>query len=263
MQEAVYQCAGEQLIPRPAASSVWGKELQHGGPPAALLARAVELSNTDQEMQVCRLTVDLMRPVPMQPLTPTVTTVRAGRRLLLLSAALLADGEEVCRATALLLRRSELEGPRGGAFTMPPGPDEVQAASLVRDAPRHFTRMPGFHTTIELRRVPPRDESGTGSAWLRLSLPLVEGEEITPLQRVAALADFLPAATGMGGQRGPGYINADSTIYLHRLPVGEWIGMTGEYQTEPSGIGLARVTLFDTTGPVGAAAQTRLLNERR
>lgn len=114
-----------------------------------------------------------------------------------------------------------------------------------------------------MRQVQPPDESSTGSAWLRLTLPLVQGEAVSLLQRVAVLADFLPAVTGLGRQRGPGYINADSTVYLHRLPVGEWIGMSGEYQTEPSGIGIARVALFDTTGPVGAAAQTRLVNQRR
>ena len=58
-------------------------------------------------MRVARLTVDLMRPVPVAPLTIETELLREGRKIQLVSVRLLAAGTEVVRATVLRVRRLE------------------------------------------------------------------------------------------------------------------------------------------------------------
>ncbi len=55
-------------------------------------------------MRIARLTVDLMRPVPVAPLTIETEIVREGRKIQLVNARLLAGGNEVVRASALRIR---------------------------------------------------------------------------------------------------------------------------------------------------------------
>lgn len=266
MEDAIYRPDGDTLVSTPAAGSPWGAGLQHGGPPAGLLARTVERFAHDPGMLVSRLTVDLLRPVPASALTPVARTVRAGRRLHLVEASLLADGQEVCRATALLLRQSEgPAGPGGGGFTVPAPPDGLEPSTLSRGLRSGGVSHPGFHTTVEVRWVQMPEGEQPGIAWFRLPLPLVAGEPWTPLQRVAATADFINVLSGVGQswQEGVGLINADSSIYLHRLPVGEWVGMQSVRAVEPYGLGVARAIIFDERGPVGAGMQAVLANRRQ
>jgi len=57
------------FVPTPSTAGPWGPESQHGGPPAALLTRAVEsLPRPDGERVVGRLTMELLGPVPVGPL---------------------------------------------------------------------------------------------------------------------------------------------------------------------------------------------------
>ena len=66
---------------------------------------------------------------------------------------------------------------------------------------------------------------GPGSAWLRLNVPIVAGEDPTPAQRVAAAADF---ASGVGNPLDvteAAAINADLTVAMHRHLKGDWVGL--------------------------------------
>jgi len=53
------------------------------------------------------------------------------------------------------------------------------------------------------------------------------------------------------------FVNADLTIALHRLPVGEWTCLDAA-----TTVGLTRARLWDTTGLVGRSLQTLLLEPR-
>ena len=66
----------------------WSPDAQHGGAPAALLARAVEAVAADQPMQVARMTVELVRPVPLTPLRVTTSIERPGRKIQLVAASI-------------------------------------------------------------------------------------------------------------------------------------------------------------------------------
>src|SRR6202011_2043700 len=51
------------------------------GPVAALVTRAAELSAGDDGLQLARLTLELLRPVPLGPLRTKTTLARPGRRV--------------------------------------------------------------------------------------------------------------------------------------------------------------------------------------
>jgi acyl-coenzyme A thioesterase PaaI-like protein len=68
------------------------------------LARAIEGLIEDPAVVVARLTVDLFRPVPSEPLAVEARVLRPGKRLQMAEATLLAAGVEVARAAAQLLR---------------------------------------------------------------------------------------------------------------------------------------------------------------
>lgn len=265
MTDALFIPQNGCFVPTPKAGSPWADDLVHGGPPAGLLARAIERFVPDPELHVTRLTIDLFRPVPKQPLEVTVRSIREGRRIHVVEAALLTGGIEVCRAVGLLLRRIGSSDGDGGVdiAMLPPGPEGIATTPLAgRPAPDRPIR-PGFHTTIEARRVPRSAEGGPVMAWLRTPVPLVAGEELSPLVRLAALSDFVNPLSGAGARTNGGYINVDSTIYIHRLPVGEWIGLRVERAVEPYGIGVAHAILYDRTGPVGRCTQAALANQPR
>ena len=57
-------------------------------------------------------------------------------------------------------------------------------------------------------------------------------------------------------------MNADLTIYLHRPPRGEWIGMRSQSHVDDGGAALSESRLYDEAGPVGRALQTLVLERR-
>ena len=261
MTDAVYRPEEGRFVPTKKAGSPWGDDVQHGGPPAGLLARAIERFAGAPDMHVSRLTIDLFRPVPMAPVEVTARTVRAGRRIHVVEATLCADGVDVCRASGLLLRTTTEGGIRaGGAMASPPGPDGIDTSALGAGLRSPGPRREGFHTAVEFRRPPRTEETGPVVAWIRMPMPLVDGETVTPLVRIAATADFVNAIGSSGSSAGMGFINVDSTVYLHRPPAGEWIGMQVERSLEPDGVGVAAALLFDQHGLVGRATQAVLAN---
>ena len=124
--------------------------------------------------------------------------------------------------------------------------------------------MPRFHTdAVEIRTI---DDSFVepvpGQTWFRLLLPLLDNEEITPFQRVATMADLANGnAQSLDPQRWL-FVNPDITLYLHRLPEGEWIGMRSVVQQETAGVGMTDTVVYDQRGRVGRILQAQLLDLR-
>ena len=94
------------------------------------------------------------------------------------------------------------------------------------------------------------------------SLPLVPDEDPSPLQRVAAAADFGNGISGLDLMNELLFINPDLTIHLNRLPVGEWVCLDAQSRYEPNGIGIASSDLYDEVGPIGRSIQSLLLDTR-
>ncbi len=257
MTEALYaRRDGTTYSPTELTRGPWQDDAQHGGPPAALLAGAAESVPGEASMQVARLTVELLRPVPLAPLTVATGELRPGRRVQLVTAELRHEGMPVARATALRIRAGGVALPELPAAPPPPGPDTA-------GPPRRIPAGGYVREGVEVRFVlGDFSAPGPGVAWIRLRVPVVEGGPPSPLQRVAAAADFgngisahLPVRTHL-------YINPDLTVYLHRLPAGEWVGLDSTTFLDPAGIGLAETALFDREGRIGRSAQALYVADR-
>ena len=280
--EAVFLRDGRLFVPTRSAVSPWGDNLLHGGPPAALLAWAIEGVLAGPEFQVSRLTVDLLRPVPRAPLEAVAESIRSGNRLQVIEARLLASGELVAKASALALRQSGVVGsPDSRSIRALPGPETAtepwqagpRPGATADDSPPRA----GFHIAVDARRLLD-PQGGSVAMWVRIPLPLILGEPTSPLMRAAATSDFVNAFSSFrrrsppeeGGARpqrpataGSGSINADSTLYLHRMPEGEWLALEAERIFEPHGVGVSWATMHDQRGPVGRVMQATLANSRR
>jgi hypothetical protein len=261
---AVFTRDGDLFVPSAHARGPWDPGAMHGGAPTALLARAVEALETPAPMRCVRLAVEFPSAVPLQPVNASARLTRPGKRLALAEATLAtADGTEVLRARATLLRR--------GAVELPP-----QALELSADAdaipgpeegrPAHWTggdETAGFHlTAIDLRFA--RGDWGHGPAvgWFRLAMPLIAGEEPTPLQRVVAFSDFGNGLSRALDFRSHLFVNTDLTVHLQREPAGEWVALDARTDLDPSGVGQATSILRDEGGRLGVAAQSLYVDGR-
>jgi len=237
------------------ATGPWRSDAQHGGPPAALLARMIETVEAPTE-RVARLSVELLKPVPLARLTTNVERTSVSRRVAHASASLAAEGVVVATATALLLATAELPKPGWRPEQIDRSPDD--AASVV--APTWASGdATAFHRDAVDHRFIEGDFSAPGSAieWIRLRQPLVAGEEPSPLCRVAAAADIASGISAVyGAESGVGLINADLTVSLHRSLVGEWVGIDAVTEVGSDGIGLCTNRLFDVDGTIGTATQS-------
>jgi hypothetical protein len=258
MAGAIYEVDGELFVPTELARGPWTPEAQHGGPAAALLARVLERREGGEGMFVARLTVELLRPVPLSPLTIAARIVRPGRKVQLVEASLNAGETEVARAVALRIRRADVELPSDLVEPTPPaGPEKGKSI----DSP--WVSYAGFHNRgVEHRFVAGGfDRPGPSTDWIRLRVPLIAGEETSPLCRVAAAADFGNGVSWILPRTG-GYqfINPDLTIYLHRLPRGEWVCLEAVTHVGPHGVGLAESRLWDETRTLGRSLQSLLID---
>src|SRR6202020_1018459 len=97
---------GKSYVPTRLARGPWGPSIS-GNYVGGLLARAGEQEVDDVDLQPARLTVDLLRPVALQPLQMHSAGARDGRRLRVVDAVMTQNDVVVARASALFLRRSE------------------------------------------------------------------------------------------------------------------------------------------------------------
>ena len=121
----------------------------------------------------------------------------------------------------------------------------------------------GYHTAVEYRFVRGGFvEPGPAVVWMRSRVPVVAGEQLTPLQRVLVVADSGNGVSATLDWRRFLFINVDLTVHLHRLPAGEWVCLDAVTTPEADGIGLADTVLSDEGGRIGRALQTLLVAER-
>lgn len=233
------------------ARGPWDPNAQHGGAPAALLMRAFERHDGEPGLMLSRVTYELLRPVPLGELDVTCSVLRPGRRVQLLEGSIAApDGTEVVRARALKVAVAATDA--GSADPVPPGPEEFEPSSMDG---WEMTTFPG--DAMELRFVSGRfGETGPSTAWFRLRVPLVAGEEPSGLQRLAAAADFPNGIASEVSWADYVFINPDLTVYIERLPVGEWICLDARMRVLSGGVGLSEAVLYDGEGRVGRSLQS-------
>jgi hypothetical protein len=251
---------GDRFVATAHTRGPWSAEHQHAGPPSALLARAVERAVADDPaFLLVRLTVELMAPVPIAAFEVATSVLRAGRKARRVDATLAADGRPVVRATGLAIRTGSLDLPRVALDPhTPPAPPE-------RGAPFAFPVFEaevGYGAAVEARCVRGGRGQNPTAAWIRTRVALVAGESPSPWQRVMIAADSGNGVAVVLDPARHSFVNADLTVYLHRLPADEWVCLEAVTAPEPTGVGLATSRLFDRRGPIGWGHQA-LVVERR
>ena len=261
MPEAFYELDGDFATPSELTRGPWDPDSQHAGPPAALLGHAMEALPTTGEapMRIGRITYEVLKPVPIAPLRVEAQIERDGRRVQMLSASLHAGEVEVMRARGWRLREEPVELPDGLLpGPLPHGPMDGEPGEFFPTG-----SDVGYHSAVEYRFIEGAFvEPGPATVWMRSRVPLIEGEEISPLGRVLVVADSGNGVSATLDWRRFLFINVDLSVHLHRLPAGEWVCLDAVTLPQPDGIGIADTALFDERGPLGRAAQTLLVAAR-
>ena len=191
--------------------------------------------------------------------------IQHGSPPLALMTKLIEDGRRDVRSAS---RRHRAGGrPRHGGCWRPATPDIVtdRYPPLVEGeaapVPHNWVGAKGYFETVIWRRQQTA-EGESNVAWLSPTVPLVDSEEMTDLQRLATIAD---SVNGVGMALDPEkfvFMNTDTVVHLHRLPAGNDFGLRARGSFGPDGIGVTSAEVFDRQGFVGTVAQTLLVQRR-
>ncbi|MGE0658806.1 MAG: thioesterase family protein [Reyranellaceae bacterium] len=256
--DAVFSVDGEKVETSHYAAGPWDPTMQHGAAPSSLMLHAAEALPTAVPMRVARITSELMKPVPVAPLTLKAQVVREGRKLQLCAISLLANGSEVARGTVLKLRRADLG--YDPAIAQPPLdlplPEQGTARATIG---KNNPFLTGLSTAVVKGSF---ETTGPAACWFRADRPIVAGAPVSPAMRAVIAGDFCNGASTPLPFKDWTFLNADLTISLARDPVGEWVLLDSETWLGPDGSGIAFARLGDTEGYFGRAIQSLVLDRR-
>lgn len=237
----------------------WAADACHGGPPTALMVRALELLDPDK--QLARITNDIIRPIPTTGFTVEAEIWRQGRSVTSAAVRIRVGDKVHAQATGVLLR------------TLPPEP-QIQTASVdipdldeAQDGVFAITKtphgLPSFGTAVEVKYAPGSSQNAIGpnTMWMRTTVPILEDEKPSGFQRISPLADCGNGVSPNQPFTEFAALNPDLSITFHREPQGDWFAMKAVSHAHPNGVGSTESSLFDTGGPVALATQTILVNK--
>ncbi len=236
----------------------WAPDQQHGGPPNALLVHAAERLAAVQtgrtDLIAMRLAAEFVGPVPVGEVSTRTRLVRAARSAVLVEAVLSAEGRDCVNARVWLVADRDT-----AAIAPPSGPPNSPAEGL----PGLAANFP-YADSVEWRAVHGNiDRPGPSTVWARPRLALLAGEPLSGLQRAALLGDSVSGISSALDWTQWSFLNVDLDVHLARPVLGKWLLLDAATQLGPNGCGLARGTIADMDGPVGATAQTLVVAERK
>jgi hypothetical protein len=254
--------AGERFAPTDLVRSTWGATMQHAAPVSALLVRSLQRCEQRDDTRLSRVMIDLLGPVPADGDCWVRSRLeRPGRQIELVSAEMLAAGPDgtprpVARASGWRMQQTDTR--------------ELVSASAPPLRPVSEGRDPGYVQdwdtnylhSVQWRWLTRPLQESPGESWLRPTVDIVKGEQMSQLERLFAVADD---ANGIGSKidiRNWTFLNTDLVVHVHRVPDGEWIGIRAETSYGPDGVGTTIGTLFDESGAVGAIQQSVLVRRR-
>jgi hypothetical protein len=260
VSDAFYVRDGDAFLPTPWTRGPWDPDAQHAGPPAALVARALECLEPDGGWQVARFTLEILRPIPLTPLRVDARVVRPGKRVQYAEGSLQDERGEVARASAWQIRRADEPVAAAGQEPLPfARPDDVGPAPVF-DPPWEGD---SYFTAMEWRVARGAFfEPGPAALWMRSRVALVDEEETSPLSRVLVVADSGNGISSVASPLEYLFINTELTVHLFRLPVGEWVCLDAVSRIDPGGIGVAESVLWDESGRLGRGNQALLVARR-
>lgn len=222
-------------------------------PISGLLLHSLLRHEPRPELQLARVTFEILGIIPGKTTEIQVETLRPGRSIELMQATAVIEGRAAVRATAWFLAvrdTTEVAGfearrlPHSGA-----DPEEL-----------HNKWGGGFIRSLQVMSEPGK-EPGRGWSWLHTDTTLVDGEPVHPTAALLLLAD---TANGIAPRLPPQewtFPNIDLSIHLVRQPTGEWLGLDVTGDIGPSGVGITSAVLHDQDGPFGRSQQILTLRK--
>lgn len=253
---------GERFVATDLVRSTWSAAIQHAAPVSALLVRALQRCEPRADTRLSRVLVDLLGPVPAEgDLWVRSSRERSGKQIELVAAEMLAPGPDgtprpVARASGWRLQTLDTAAVAHAAAEPLRPLSQARGRDMKKDWDRNYVH------SLDWRWLTTPMAEGPGESWIRPEVDLVAGETMTALERLFAVADD---ANGIGTKldiRKWTFLNTDLAVHIHRVPVGEWIGIRAETNYGPDGVGATLGTLFDETGAVGAIQQSVLVRPR-
>ncbi|MCH5642803.1 MULTISPECIES: thioesterase family protein [unclassified Gordonia (in: high G+C Gram-positive bacteria)] len=263
-----YEADGHEYYqPTPATLSVWAPEIQHGGPPAGLLMRAMLRCAPDPDQHFTRVTTEILGPIGLGVNRIRARVLRPGRQITLIGADLEVqqpDGGFRTAAQSVGWRMRLADSAPIERIPLPAlatGPDDVDSViGVTADESLGVDwGTTGFIGTVESARVEGRT-GDTPAVWLRPAIDLVADEPIADLESIFTVLDV---ANGLGTRLRPDewtWMNTDTTVHLTAAPRGHWLGIDADMATGRHGFGATFADLYDVDGFIGRSAQTVLLN---
>jgi hypothetical protein len=244
-----YERVGEDRYrPTRQVQGAWNDHEQHLSPVAGLLAHVVERHDPRPDLQLARISYDVLGLIPLQESVVAVRTLRPGRTIELVEATLEVAGRTVVRATAWRLSRQDTSSVEGGYPRALPevGSMSAWSGSAIWDG--------GY--IASLRFLKAQDGvPGRGRIWLRSDVGLVEGEAVSSTASFLRLVDTANGIATLVSPREWMFPNVDLTVQLFRQPSGPWVGFDTMVTFGGDGLGLTSSWLHDERGPVGRAEQ--------
>ena len=260
--------AGFVVAPSLWAGGPWSATSQHGGPVNALCASALGSFISTSGFVPNRLTVDLLKPVPVAALGVSARVVRQGRRMMLVDVEIrtATTDDLVAVARAVLKQPTAQPDDALGAFDAD-APDnsitpraELEPSPFI-DADQQRVLPPGFHASVQLHMS---DHPADRIAWLSSSVDhTFDGVEMSSFECCSAMTDLTTVMssrlTTLGSDEAPppmGFMNTDTTLQLLRQPRGRWFALTQPTIWLSSGVGVASVVVHDEAGVIGRSTQS-------
>lgn len=235
----------------------WEAGVQHGSPPAALLAHVIQTSLPRPTMRISRISYDFFGPVPACDLSVQAEIIRPGSRIELSKATLSANGRTFMQASAwrIITTGSVPEVIPSKPLPVLPGPQELRSFGNAE-----FFR---YGESLEWRFAHGSfDRLGPATVWSRPRISLVDGLPISPLCQILLMVD---SANGISAELPPEqflFVPVELTVSTFRHPVTQWVGMSAQTTISPDGIGQVHADLFDEQGYLGEALQTLFVAPR-
>jgi hypothetical protein len=264
--DALYEPEGDAFIGTDATTGAWGDGGQGGGAVLALLGHVLEDVPMLTPMSLSRLTVDIIKPVPVGvPLHVETDILREGKRIQLVELTVHTPDSVTTRARALRIRDMDLTGMEG----IPASTSEVNPSEALPPPERlygvdHIEGVANFlRFGIELRRsVEPID--GVHGIWCRLRLPVVAGEEVRNTSRAVLPLDVVNM---IGVRLDPAVvtsINPDVSGHISRAPIGDWVALSGHTHYDHGvGHGVSMAVMSDEAGVFGTTSTSQILQPMR
>jgi hypothetical protein len=249
---AIFIPEGDLFRATERAGGPWSPDKLQGSATTALMVREVERLAHQSGFAVRRLTFDLWRPAGLRAYRVETEMLRDGRKAKTAQVRLIDGDTEIGRCSALLTAQAS-ESP-ADPFSTATGADAPPEAGTP--PPAFAQKWSLYFQNVSVRLIEGAlEKPGPAAAWMRLDVPLVEGEANTPLLQAVQAADFSSGVGQIVDMREWTFINPEISLYFFRPPEGDWILIRSRTRASANGAGLTTASLSDRQGPFAEVMQ--------